>query len=78
MTLTLISNRQVDIPALSSRGLKCFRNDARTNAKLLQQFTVVRVRSRLDLVRDRNGPGYWLQAGQLARRGHPGEGSVSR
>src|SRR5215469_2910156 len=61
MILTLISSRQVDAPGPSRRSPKCFRNDARTNAKLLQQFTVFRVRSRLDLLRDRNRPGILLQ-----------------
>src|SRR5215469_6833367 len=55
MILTLISSRQVDTPGPSRRSPKCFRNDARTNAKLLQQFTVFRVRSRLDLLRDPTG-----------------------
>src|SRR6516165_913865 len=63
MILTLISSRQVDTPGPSRRSPKCIRNDARTNAKLLQQFTVVRVRSRLDLLRDRSRPGYLLQVG---------------
>jgi len=63
MILTLISSRQVDAPGPSRRSPKCFRNDARTNAKLLQEFTVFRVRSRLDLLRDRNRPGILLQVG---------------
>src|SRR5215469_6281985 len=63
MILTLISSRQVDAPGPSRRRPKCFRNDARTNAKPLQQFTVVRVRSRQDLLRDRSRPRHLLQAG---------------
>src|SRR6516162_6593534 len=38
MILTLISSRQVDTPSPSRRSPKCFRNDARTNAKPLQQL----------------------------------------